>query len=144
MAKKKYVKPIMVSEEFVTDSYCAVCGPTETDQGTLYAQCSGDQKIVITNRGEGGRWAALNNGNHGEAGTLMEDINNPGVWCFAGQITSGHDHTNNQGEYIYSDDPSKWGTKDTSTGTTYCNHELMATQRHHHLTNGRLVYVNNS
>ncbi|MBR1940417.1 MAG: hypothetical protein IJ845_03680 [Bacteroidaceae bacterium] len=153
--KEIWVCPDAQVQVFMAQEFCqGPCGPTETDKGTLYAQCSGDQVIVITQQGETNRWAAQNNGNPGEAGILMQDLNDPTgtTWVFAGPISHGHDNSTNLGEWIGLDQSAIMQGKQVGdyvdgygySPTRYCVHETLASERHHHLTNGHIVYVNHS
>lgn len=152
MAKKKYVKPMMVSEEFVSDSYCAVCNWTHEDMGTLYAKCEGaNVTIAISGYDQYGD-PMSGQGESGIQGQLMRD-KNEGEWIFAGTLNPGHNDNNRTGEFypigsltgqINQATNQSYKVGDTYGNYEVCAHEFGVTAAHHHLTNGRIVYKNQS
>ena len=149
MAKKKYVKPMMVSEEFTTENYCSTCGPTNSDYGTLYATCAegGNVMIKIAALDNGIPSQGQTNGDPGKQGRLYK-IDNNGNYVFGGPIDdSNHPASLVNGEYIAAGNGNgkEVGDIDENTGIEYCNHpSSIVSGQHHHLTNGRIVYVNHS
>lgn len=149
MAKKKYVKPMMVSEEFTTENYCSTCGPTNSDLGTLYAKCAeGDVVIKIAALDPyGNPSAGQTNGYSGAQGGLFK-IDNNGNYVFAGPIDdSNHPDGLVNGEYAAAGTGhgDVVGQTSPTTKVTVCAHpSSLVSGQHHHLTNGRIVYVNHS
>ena len=145
MKKKVYERPFMMAQLFEPQSYCSGCGPTETDKGKLYAVCAGtDQIVKITYMNNEDLYTGECDGYGG--GQLKKDMMDPTgkTWVYAGTITTGHDPNFTMGEFMPSDDQHPVGHYEVSTGMTYCNHHYDGIARHHHLTDGHIVYVNHS
>lgn len=147
MGKKNYARPFMSMEMFRPNEYCSNCGPTETDLGTLYAQCKEGVVIKISFiNPSGDGYQGQTNGDAGHSGMLYNVGGNE--WVFAGPIDDdSHTDQYRNGEYLpagLNGDTHNVGDYEPTTGITYCNHTMAAIGQHHHLTNGRIVYVNQS
>jgi len=153
MEKKLYSKPFMIAERFEPQEYCSNCGPTEEDQGTLYAQCGeGKYWIQMTTVEGPNRINGLAMGNPGMAGTLYRDTSDPDPskgWNWAGPLPD-HEWYDRLGEYFGLDASAiSRGKKagdpyDTEGHIHYCNHTTLASVQHHHMTYGHVVYKNQS
>ncbi|MBP3829073.1 MAG: hypothetical protein ILA06_02045 [Bacteroidaceae bacterium] len=147
MKKKVYQRPFMMAQLFEPQSYCSGCGPTETDLGTLYAQCVHTDVVVkvsfINPSGDG--YQGQTDGNSGSAGMLY---NVGGTdWVFSGPIRENHENKYTNGEFLpagQNGDTHHVGDYEPTTGMTYCGHTMAAIGQHHHLTNGKMVYINHS
>lgn len=148
MAKKKYVKPVMVTEEFVPNEYVAACA---WEVGTdLSASCSGATITIELVQNQGGDvWTASpanENGtidsSIGGQGMLYPIAGQPGTYGFGGAIYSGHS-TSVNGEYYPASQIQDGKAGDSYGGGTLCDC-VLNTQTgqsvgswHHHLTNVR-------
>lgn len=140
MTKKKYVKPEMVAEAFVSNVCVQPCGITQGD--TLTAKCAGEDvtmKITSSPGGEGEMTVSAIDGGSTDVGngTIYPDLNE-GSYLFVGSIFKGHNSSFYTGEYIGKESASAEGKgvgERVSGGQIVCNHELASNTFHHHLTN---------
>lgn len=139
----------MSVELFRPNEYCSDCGPTPTDLGTLYAQCVHTDvviKISFINPSGEDQYQGQTDGDPGASGELYNV--GGGEWVFTGPIYgASHTDQHRNGEYMpagLNGDTHHVGDYESSTGMTYCAHTMAAVGQHHHLTNGHIVYVNQS
>ena len=145
--KKAYKRPYMVAQQFEPNAYCNPCGPTQTDMGTLFAQCVHTDVVIkvsfINPSGDG--YQGQTNGDPGSSGMLYNVGGND--WVFSGPIYEQHEDKYRNGEYLpagQNGDTQHVGDYEETTGMHYCDHVMAAIGQHHHLTNGHMVYENHS
>lgn len=107
MAKKKYVKPMMVSEEFVPNEYVAACEYSTIDMkfdcaDATYSLTIRTNDLNGLNLSTGSNGAITINGEvmHGQNGTVWKDGN--GNFLFQGAINNdnpAHSGSLNNGEH---------------------------------------------
>lgn len=140
MAKKKYVKPMMVSEEFVPNEYVAAC---EVVVGTIFdgtLECGGNVKIKITSTSTS---PGTLQGNpvvgdqpQGTYETIYID-QNTGEYVYGGSVEPGHDNYTKPGEWV----PIGGACV---TGQQHCKHVLNTPAAHHHYKTLTITNKNNS
>lgn len=143
MAKKKYVKPMMVSEEFVPNEYVAACAWEEGAE--LTATCGSTKITIRLDSNQGGNvWQATPidaNGNSAGGTQMLYPISGTDNYAFCGSIYAGHTGSAVSGEY-YPVSQIQGGVVGADYGHgTLCN-DVLDTQTdakiaswHHHLTN---------
>lgn len=147
MAKKKYVKPIMVSEEFVPNEYVAAC---EVQVGTIFdgtLDCEDENKnpinvkIVITSTNTtSGTLQGTPVGNTGSEGTYETIyIAKNGEYVYGGSVSTGHNNSTKSGEYM-----AAGGYADPTQGIKLCNHVLNSPALHHHYASLTITNKNHS
>lgn len=147
MAKKKYIKPVMTSEAFVTDSYCAVC--EDIVESRLVADCGecGPITFVVGNASadNGARYIATAHTDKGQVGSGHLLKASDGVWITDITMNDGcHKYNLTGGEYQYTEDTSKLGKQHESMeGVTYCSHDAITDGLHHHLAEKTFTIIKN-
>lgn len=141
MAKKKYVKPMMVSEAFVPNEYVAACA---WEVGTeLTATCKGSNVTIKLAMSQGNDvWTATpmnNDGTYAGGSEMLYPIGN-GEYAYCGSITTGHT-THTEGEYKPIGNGVTGNPGEEQNGYILCDCKLtgqsgaLVTSAHHHLTN---------
>lgn len=140
MAKKKYVKPMMVSEEFVPNEYVAAC---EVQVGTIFdgtLECGENVKIRITSTSTGNGTLQGNpvvgDQPQGTYETIYID-QITGEYVYGGSVEPGHDNYTKPGEWV-----PKNGY--AGTGQKNCDHVLITPAAHHHYKTLTITNKNNS
>lgn len=140
MAKKKYVKPMMVSEAFVPNEYVAAC---EVQEGTIFdgtLECGNNIKIQITSTSTGKGTLQGSPVIDGQPQSNKETIyidQTTGEYVYGGAIVLGHDSNVQPGEWV-----PKGGA--CVTGQQHCDHNLITPAAHHHYKTLTITNKNNS